>query len=831
MTNRSRRVRRSLTGIGVVDRGLLPVLAVLSQPAVQAATITVDSASDGLSPTACTLRSAIEAANQDAPVLGCPAGAGVDEIEFAREVQGERVTLQSGPLTISSSLSINAAGSSFVVSGNDDSPVLEVSGAGSQTVTLTNLTLRDGRADGSGGAVLNSENLTLNRCQVLNSYATDNAGGIRNLGNLTLLNSAVSGNVAGGGSGGGIQSSGSLVLTDIEITNNTATGIGGGLLQFSDSINIEGGSVSGNSAASGGGMALSLSIGEISSVTVIGNSASGDGGGMLGQLCEITLTNLTLSGNSSGGDGGGASLYDCYTANFSTSTITGNLALGNGGGLDTSGSSGELEIDDTVIANNVAQSGGGGGLRLTDHDAQVVRSSLNENIAYAAGGAVLAEASAAITVQASTLSANTGGLSSAVGLYDGASLSLSNSTVSGNTGSWALQASTGTTATLRHVTLAQNTITDPDQGVIGLNGDVCLYNSALSTGAANCAGSGTLSTSISSAFGDFSCSFADEIDARVVDIQVGALSSNGGPTSTHLPLPGSPLIEAADLAECELDDQTGMPRPIDGNADGASDCDIGAVEYVDVTGPRAELASAPDVGEGGGTVYTVTVNFQDADAPLDLTSFDTGDVTVLPGPMPVTGIAVSGDAELASVQYTLTPPGGTWDAVDNGQYSIALVADEVFDTASTGANASPARTLGGWQVAVGEIDVAGNGLSIPSGSTATALANGTDFGQVVVGGNVIQSFTIANVALGQIEIQGQVLAAGEGFSISAQPMESSLGPGQNTSFRVSFTPLSPGPASATVSIASNDGDEDPYSFRLSGEGIALVDHIFADSFE
>ncbi len=56
------------------------------------------------------------------------------------------------------------------------------------------------------------------------------------------------------------------------------------------------------------------------------------------------------------------------------------------------------------------------------------------------------------------------------------------------------------------------------------------------------------------------------------------------------------------------------------------------------------------------------------------------------------------------VTYTLTPPGGVWDAADNGTYTIDLNANEVFDTATTGANAAAAATLGTFEVAIGVID-------------------------------------------------------------------------------------------------------------------------------
>jgi hypothetical protein len=42
----------------------------------------------------------------------------------------------------------------------------------------------------------------------------------------------------------------------------------------------------------------------------------------------------------------------------------------------------------------------------------------------------------------------------------------------------------------------------------------------------------------------------------------------------------------------------------------------------------------------------------------------------------------------------------------------------------------------------------------------------------------------------------------------------------NTNFTVTFTPTTPGVKSATISIANNDTDENPYTFTLTGTGVA-----------
>lgn len=71
----------------------------------------------------------------------------------------------------------------------------------------------------------------------------------------------------------------------------------------------------------------------------------------------------------------------------------------------------------------------------------------------------------------------------------------------------------------------------------------------------------------------------------IADPVLGPLQANGGPTLTHALLAGSPAIDGGNPGGCLdhlgalLQDQRGLPRMVDGNQDGAVQCDIGAVEF------------------------------------------------------------------------------------------------------------------------------------------------------------------------------------------------------------------------------------------------------------
>jgi hypothetical protein len=72
----------------------------------------------------------------------------------------------------------------------------------------------------------------------------------------------------------------------------------------------------------------------------------------------------------------------------------------------------------------------------------------------------------------------------------------------------------------------------------------------------------------------------------LADPKLGPLQNNGGPTQTHVLLAGSPAIDAGDPGGCRdnlgallTTDQRGFRRTVDGNGDGTARCDIGAVEF------------------------------------------------------------------------------------------------------------------------------------------------------------------------------------------------------------------------------------------------------------
>ena len=107
---------------------------------------------------------------------------------------------------------------------------------------------------------------------------------------------------------------------------------------------------------------------------------------------------------------------------------------------------------------------------------------------------------------------------------------------------------------------------------------------------------------------------------------------------------------------------------------------------------------------------------------MDILHFQTGNV-VVSGPNGFSQTAVfdsvnaQGDGSPRTVTYSITPPGGSWQAPDNGTYTITLQGGQVFDTAG---NAGKAGALATFNV----------NTSLPSSPTpgATALLAASDTG-------------------------------------------------------------------------------------------------------
>jgi CSLREA domain-containing protein len=299
-------------------------------------------------------------------------------------------------------------------------------------------------------------------------------------------------------------------------------------------------------------------------LTVTDCLVAGNGYGIQNAFGDLTLNRSTATDNT-----GAGVWFSGGTGRLGHDRITRNT----GGGLIV-GSATVTMANSTISGNS---NGDGGGIHLVEGRLTVLRSTITNNTATGQGGGVFNR-------------------SDNVFRRGGASISLLNSTVSGNSASYgggiansplAGQAGLG----LRNTTVTDNSashegggiyqngpMNDEDFGGLGLVNSLVAENHA-PTAPDLLVLSGFL-TARSNLIGVGSGSgLTDGVDgnqvgtvAAPIDPKLGTLGDHGGATATFPLLLGSPAIDAGSSADCPDIDQRGVSRPQ------GPGCDIGSYE-------------------------------------------------------------------------------------------------------------------------------------------------------------------------------------------------------------------------------------------------------------
>lgn len=117
-----------------------------------------------------------------------------------------------------------------------------------------------------------------------------------------------------------------------------------------------------------------------------------------------------------------------------------------------------------------------------------------------------------------------------------------------------------------------------------------------------------------------------------------------------------------------------------------------------------------------------------------------------------------------------------------------------------------------------EINVKGTLNSIADGETSTSIPNGTNFGSVGVGSNVVKTFTIENLGTSNLNVTN-ITSSNALFAIGTLTPASPVNfPNGTATFTVTFTPSAAGTQNATITIFNNDCNESVYDFAITGQG-------------
>jgi predicted outer membrane repeat protein len=344
-------------------------------------------------------------------------------------------------------------------------------------------------------------------------------------------------------------------IRDLTLTGAESMDFGGAIeVDFGSSAVLERIAVLGNSSAlSGGGIAAAGDL-TVRECFIADNGAQISGGGIVAGLdAEVTIENSYIEGNAAAfGRGAGVAALDSSIVIVDQTRIRGNrtglfvVPLSSKGGLITEGGG-------VYVGQNA-------GVALTD--------SLVAGNASAVGAGLRVEGQAVVV--SSTIAWNRGLSGAGISVIGDGVLTLSNSTVSGNGNP--VQAAESVLVEGASAYLTASTIRPRGTGeaVRGIGATLILEDSAFD---GRCTfGGGATATSIGGNVAlVLACWTASDPtlgDDVVADLLLSDLASFGGPTPTHLPLPGSPLLDHA-LGACPDVDQRGEPRSV---------CDSGSVE-------------------------------------------------------------------------------------------------------------------------------------------------------------------------------------------------------------------------------------------------------------
>lgn len=132
-----------------------------------------------------------------------------------------------------------------------------------------------------------------------------------------------------------------------------------------------------------------------------------------------------------------------------------------------------------------------------------------------------------------------------------------------------------------------------------------------------------------------------------------------------------------------------------------------------------------------------------------------------------------------------------------------------------------------------EIDVQGNGISIPDEDNTPSSSDNSDFGTVDTGTSIEKTFVILNTGSGVLNLTGAspyIVIGGvnaSDFTVTALPATTINALTGTTSFDITFTPGGTGIRTATISIANNDSNENPYNFTIQGNGTTCTPAVIA----
>ncbi|MFN8028569.1 MAG: choice-of-anchor Q domain-containing protein [Acidimicrobiia bacterium] len=512
-----------------------------------------------------------------------------------------------GAVTRNSATALTVSGGGFTIHQTcANTPNLVQSGAGALTFDSVTLT-------GGAAGVLNVGGpVSLTSSHVTNlANAGGGVFGIQAGGNVTMVDSTVSGLDAQGVAMGVDSVTGTASLTRSSVTSVAGSTTGAGVVGGNGATLVDSqiSTISGSTASAG--LSAGATVTTISGSTISGVTSSGDVAFGAQAGGTFTVTNSLVRAITAGPDDVGIGVLGAIGSNLHLTATTvadihsGLFAVGVGGDVS-------LEVVDSAVESIISSGpqaagifGGSGSVTVTGTEVDTVTSAgqadgiatndtvlLTESTVTGVEGpsftsGVLADVG---TIVNSTITGNAG-----FGVVGG-DLTIVYSDIVGNGTTITANSNAAATASIEplHLDLgvlgtvdiagADAHVAASDFGQIAGEGTTTLFGTVLAQPVGsfeNCVTPITVASAGYNFADDTSCTLTGTGDRQGagLDPQLAALAFNGGPTQTMAITQSSPLFDAIPAAACQsgpasgvTTDQRREPRP------GYTGCDIGAYE-------------------------------------------------------------------------------------------------------------------------------------------------------------------------------------------------------------------------------------------------------------
>ena len=269
------------------------------------------------------------------------------------------------------------------------------------------------------------------------------------------------------------------------------------------------------------------------------------------------------------------------------------------------------------------------------------------------------------------------------------------------------------------------------------------------------------------------------------------------------------LIDHRDFGSAPITGAT-ITRTFAISNQGTGNLTIGAVTIGGIAARDFSVSLAPvtPVAAGGITIVQVTFDPSVAGTRSATVSFSNNDSDEDPFNFSIQGTGTFPEINVSGNSTNIVDGDATPSPSDHTEFGTTGVTGGTLARTFTISNSGTAP----------EIAVTGNDTDIVTGDSMPSPTDQTDFGSILVSGQAItRTFTISNLGTANLTL-GAVSFGGtnpEDFAVTEAPA-SSVPAGSNTTLKVRFAPILPGNRSATLSFATNDPGENPFTFAIAG---------------